>query len=371
MMKLCHVTSAHSRYDVRIFEKECRSLEKYGYDVTLIVNDDEESEIKDGIKIVSTGFKPSGRRQRMRSSMKYIWEKMQDVNADLYHFHDPELLQLVSKLKKNNKKVIFDAHEDTEVQIMDKEWIPYFFRKMVSVAYRTYTRPIFRKCNGIITVTPAIVKKLEKCNENVVMITNYPIIRSSVKERNNEENAQSYIFFAGGVSKQWCHDIIIQALPYLDGIQYKIAGPIEEEYLEYLKMFKSWEKVDYLGKIPHEQVQEYYCNSIAGMAVNKSSQANREGTLGNTKLFEIMSAGVPVICTDYRLWKNIVEENCCGICVGNNNAKSIAEAIKYILENPQDAVNMGKNGRKAIEEKYNWKCEEKKLLSLYKTVERM
>lgn len=103
-MKVCHVTSAHSRYDVRIFEKECISLAKCGYAVTLIVNDDKKDEIKDGVKIVSTGFKPSGRRQRMLSSMKYIWAKMQEVDADIYHFHDPELLQMVSRLKKRNKK---------------------------------------------------------------------------------------------------------------------------------------------------------------------------------------------------------------------------------------------------------------------------
>lgn len=366
MMKVCHVTSAHSRYDVRIFEKECVSLAKYGYDVTLIVNDDEKDEIKDGVKIVSTGFKPSGRRQRMLSSMKYIWSKMQEVDADIYHFHDPELLQQVSKLKKKNKKVIFDAHEDTELQIMDKEWIPFFLRKMVSIVYKSYTKPVFQKCSGIITVTPAIVRKLEKYNERVEMITNYPIIKSIVNDAGNKEESLHYIFFAGGVSKQWCHDMIIQAISGLDGIRYKMAGHVEEGYLEYLKTLKGWEKVDYLGKIPHEDVQKFYCSAIAGMAINNCSQAKGEGTLGNTKLFEVMAAQIPVICTDYRLWKDIVEGNRCGICVDCESVDEVREAIRQLLDAPCMAQELGRNGRKAVETKYNWSVEEQKLISLYK-----
>lgn len=371
MMKVCHVTSAHGKYDVRIFEKECISLVKNCYDVTLIVNSDEKDEIRNGVKIVSTGFKPSGRRQRMCSSMKYIWAKMQDVDADLYHFHDPELLQLVSKLKKRNKKVIFDAHEDTEMQIMDKEWIPYFLRRLVSAAYRSYTKKVFQKCNGLITVTPAIVKKLEKYNENVVMVTNYPIITRSIREGNNEENMQRYIFFAGGVSRQWCHDVIIRAVSGIDGIRYKIAGPTEEEYLEYLKTLEGWKKVDYIGKIPHEQVQKYYSNAIAGMAINNCSQIKGEGTLGNTKLFEVMAAQIPVICTDYRLWKEIVEGNQCGICIDCESVDEVRVAIMQLLDAPCKAQEMGKNGREAVESKYNWKCEEKKLIGLYKALEDM
>lgn len=364
-MKVCHVTSAHSRDDVRIFEKECSSLAKAGYEVHLIVNDEKKDEVKNRVKIVSTGFKPIGRRQRMFSPIKYIWAKMQEVDADIYHFHDPELLQLVSKLRRHNKKVIFDAHEDTELQIMDKEWIPYFLRKMVSIAYRSYTKPVFRKCNGIITVTPAIVEKLKKYNDDVVMITNYPIIENVINDVNSDVSGH-YIFFAGGVDKQWCHDMIIQAISGLDGIRYKIAGPAPEEYLEYLKTLEGWERTDYLGKIPHEEVQKFYHNAAAGMAVNNSSQAKGEGTLGNTKLFEIMAAQIPVICTDYRLWKDIVEGNQCGICIDCKSADEVREAIKQLLDDPCKAQNMGKNGRKAVETRYNWKVEEKKLIALYR-----
>ena len=81
-----------------------------------------------------------------------------------------------------------------------------------------------------------------------------------------------------------------------------------------------------------------------------------------------MMAGLPIICTDFILWKEIVETNKCGICVNPNNINEITAAIKYLVDNPDIAKQMGENGRKLIEEKYNWKYEEKKLIGLYKKV---
>ena len=144
-----------------------------------------------------------------------------------------------------------------------------------------------------------------------------------------------------------------------------MAGPIEENYQTVLENTEGWKYVEYLGKIPHSSVESEYKGAIAGMAVNQWSQIRGEGTLGNTKLFEAMAAEVPVICTDYRLWKDIIDEYKCGICVDSDNIDDIANAITYIRNNPGEAKKMGENGRKAVEEKFNWKTQEKVLNELY------
>jgi len=84
------------------------------------------------------------------------------------------------------------------------------------------------------------------------------------------------------------------------------------------------------------------------------------------KLFEYMSAGIPVISSNFPLWKEIVEGHQCGICVDPLKPDEIAKAIQWILDNPEKAKKMGENGRRAVEEKYNHTVEEKKLLTLYK-----
>lgn len=81
-----------------------------------------------------------------------------------------------------------------------------------------------------------------------------------------------------------------------------------------------------------------------------------------------MSAGLPVIASNFPLWKEIVEKNCCGICVNPLNSKEIADAINWVLQNPSQAAEMGRKGRKAIEEKYNWEEESRKLISFYEQI---
>jgi glycosyltransferase involved in cell wall biosynthesis len=124
-----------------------------------------------------------------------------------------------------------------------------------------------------------------------------------------------------------------------------------------------WESVEEFGFLDRNSVVETFEKSIAGLVTflplpnHIESQPN--------KLFEYMSAGLPVIASNFPLWKKIVEENKCGICVDPEKPEEIALAIDFIVNNREQASEMGKNGRKAVIEKYNWKIEESKLLETY------
>ena len=156
-IKVCHVTSAHPRYDVRIFHKECKSLANYGFDVTLLVNDDLPDENINKVKIVSTQTKPKNRFERMVKSKKAIKSKILEIDADIYHFHDPELLTEAYWIKRKGKKVIFDFHEDVSMLILYMTWIPKRLRKIVSVIYSKFEEQKAKKLDALISVTPHIV----------------------------------------------------------------------------------------------------------------------------------------------------------------------------------------------------------------------
>lgn len=363
--KVCHITSAHGRYDVRIFLKQCKSLAKSGCDVTLIVNDDKDDEIMDGVKITSTKHKPKNRIDRFMNSKKLLMNKAVEVDADIYQLHDPDLLPIGNKLKKIGKKVIFDSHEDVPEQIRDKQWIPGIIRNLISSIYEAYEKKSIKKYDAVLSVTPHIIDRLKKINSNAVMITNYPIVEEGVEIIRKPERA---ICFAGGISKQWCHDKILKAIEDIDNINYILAGAGHNEYLLMLKSLPAWKKVEYRGKVPYTEVKKIYSRSSIGMALNYSAQAEEQGTLGNTKLFEFMESKLPVICTNYTLWKDIVDRYKCGICVDPNNVEEIRDAVNYMLNNPEEARIMGENGRRAIIDKYNWGIQEKMLLELYKTI---
>jgi glycosyltransferase involved in cell wall biosynthesis len=131
-----------------------------------------------------------------------------------------------------------------------------------------------------------------------------------------------------------------------------------------IKKYESWLKVNKLGFLNRQQVSEVLAKSHAGI-VTFLPAPNHINSQPN-KMFEYMSAGLPVIASNFLLWREIIEGNQCGICVDPRNPKAIGDAMQYLVDNPQKAEQMGKNGRKAVEQKYNWLIEEKKLLTLYK-----
>ncbi len=358
-IKVCHLTSVHSPEDGRIFRKECTSLAYAGYDTYLIQQGD--SYDKNGVHIVGFGKPETKRLKRMLRTSKKVYKLALELDADIYHFHDPELLTIGKKLKKKGKKVIFDSHEDTAALIMEKNYIPSIIRKMVSKSYRSYEKRICKKLDAVIYVTPNFKDYFSSINNNCVMLTNYPIVEDIFVEPNYENKC---MFFAGMVIPLWHHHNLLEAIKDMDDVRYTLCGNADGDYLSSLQKMNSWEKVNYLGRVNYSTVKQEMQNSSIGICVLGRS-LNNGGSMGCTKLFEEMMAGLPVICSDFKYWKEIVEENNCGICVSPDDTEGIKEAIIKLTEDINYSRTLGMNGRRLVETKYNWKIEEKKLLELY------
>lgn len=357
---ICHVTSVHPATDVRIFWKECLSLSKR-YDVSLIApNTNERNE--QGIHIYGVEL-PTGRFSRQRC-LNRVLDKMIEVDADVYHFHDPELMRLGLKAKNCGKKVIFDSHEDVPMQILCKEYLPKITKKPISMVYSWYERNLLKQYNALISVTPSIVERLEKINPNTYMVTNYPVLTEFMPTR--EHLGGGKICFAGGVAVQYLHENVIKGLSKTSAT-YLLAGPSYPGYLDGLKKLSGWNKVEYLGVVGHDKVYDIYSQSTAGVVLldYTANVGYHRGTLGVLKLFEYMMAGIPVIATDFELWKEIVEGCDCGTCVNPHDIDAIADAINYYVEHPDIAKQKGLNGRKAVEQTYNWGMQEKALFEVY------
>ena len=363
MIRVCHVTNVHSSDDARIFHKECRSLAKAGYDVTLVAPG--ESREEDGVRVIGCGRKPASRVKRATVFGSQIIKTALEQDCDVYHLHDPELLMYVSRIKRSGRKVIFDSHED---YFFEKEYLPKLLRKAVSKGYIAYEKSIMSKTDGLICCYRKTRERLEAACKHCEMIYNFPILQDEIK---HEDGETFTIGYAGGIGAIWNHDKLISAIEDVSSVKYILAGRCNEAYLETLCKLKGWEKVDHLGVIPFDQVIErVYAKASAGVALlGYIPECNgKEGNLSNTKLFEIMHAGLPVIATDFDLWKEIVEGNRCGICVNPYDTDEIRKAILYLKDHPSERRQMGINARKAIENTYNWEKEEAKLLRFYDQV---
>lgn len=355
------MTSVHKSRDVRILKKQCTSLAKAGYEVYLVAGG--ESFTENGVQVVGVGEFSGGRLQRMTKKAKIVYQKALALDCDIYQIHDPELLPYGLKLKKKGKTVVFDSHEDIVGQIKGKSYLNKHIRLFVSSIMDCYLKKMINKFDYIITVTPNVVDYYKRITTKVVMITNFPIF---IEASPNDSKNKNTIVFAGGVSNGWSVDCITKSIQDID-VRFSVCGPCEISFQELIKELDKNKKVDYKGILPHEQALQMIRSSTIGMAIAEYSEnaGGKEGTMGNTKLFEYMLQEIPVICTDFILWENIITKYDCGICVTPENTTQIAEAITYLLEHPDIAKEMGQNGRRAVLEEFNWSIEEKKLFHLY------
>lgn len=369
MTKICHVSNAHIPYDIRIFEKECQSLAQKGYEVHLVISGADG--LKNGVVFHDIGTIPPERIKRMFFHARKAYKTACEINADIYHFHDLELLPYAVRLRNRGKKVIFDSHENILDFLEDKKYIPRVIRKIGNPLYKSYIGRYLKKIDLIITVDPVIKEKLQKYNPDVEIVANYPIIEDTDHESEKKTSvSKKYICFAGGISAQWNHLAVMQAAAEL-GITYVLCGRADSDYLRSLESQKEWKNVDYRGMVSHKEAMFLLRHSIAGVALlDYSNNSNGTlGTLGNTKIFEIMMEKVPLICTDFISWKNIVETENCGICIEPKSVEKLKESIQYIIEHENEAEKMGERGHEAVIKQYNWSIERQKLFESYERLE--
>jgi glycosyltransferase involved in cell wall biosynthesis len=154
-------------------------------------------------------------------------------------------------------------------------------------------------------------------------------------------------------------------------IKYLVVGRMSEEDLtvcmNYLDKNNATDRFEYTGWIAYDSVFEYLCRAKIGMVLLQPVYYNNIMGIPN-KLFDYMAAGIPVIASDFTNISKIVKEADCGILVDPTDAEDVADAVVYLVEHPEEAKRMGENGRKAVEEKYNWEKMEEKLLELYGTM---
>jgi glycosyltransferase involved in cell wall biosynthesis len=365
--KICVLTSVHSAFDVRIFHKEAKTLHKAGYDVTLIAQNDKE-EVFDGIRIVPLP-KPRNRFERMtRTAWNAYWKALK-IDADIYHLHDPELLPFARILALRGKRVIYDMHENVPKQIKNKGWINPFLRKYVAKLFSLAERIFLIDIHVIFAETS--YHKDYLWIKKYTTILNMPLTNQLFSLKNDAQKTKDVsVGYIGAVSAERGSLVTIEALNILKRrgieIQFECVGPIDKSHEE--KLLKLCEKYN-LHKITfHGHMFAYegwhiIAQCDIGLAILQPIPNYIESY--PTKLFEYMAMGLPVIASNFQLYKEIVEGNNCGICVDPLNPKEVAEAIEYLIDHPEEAKKLGENGRYAVLKKYNWEKEGKKLINLY------
>jgi glycosyltransferase involved in cell wall biosynthesis len=361
------MTTVHYPFDTRIFYKEALSLQNAGYNIVLVAPHNKNETVA-GIRIISLK-NIKNRFLRMLISPLAAYKKAKFENADIYHIHDPELLPAGRLLKRHGKTVIYDMHENLPKQILHKWWIKPYLRKCLALL-----ASMSEKC--LLSGIPVIFAE-HSYKKDYLWINNYTtILNMPLKEWLNPSKKDDNfagritIGYMGKVSRIRGSEITIEALAALRHrgieIKFECIGYAEnthkEKLLELCRKY-SLHGITFHGHMPATKGWNIIGQCDICLALLHPIPNYIESY--PTKLFEYMSLGIPVIASNFPLWREIIESNNCGICVNPLNPEEISEAIDKLASNPDLAAKMGRNGRRAVEERYNWRNEEKKLYEFY------
>jgi glycosyltransferase involved in cell wall biosynthesis len=360
-------TSVHPPFDIRIFHKECKSLVDAGYDVTLVARSPADR-IVDGISLRAVP-KPRDRFERLTRTVWRVYRRALDLHADVYHFHDPELIPVGLLLRLRGKRVIYDIHEDVPRCLPYKPYWPRWVGDSLARIVELLENSACRFFSGVVAATPGIASRFCALNRRTIVVHNYPLMSEalSMPERAWESRDMALAYVGSSVSVSRGAVEMVQAMGLLPrGLQASLilAGPFLPESLkDTLAAEPGWSRVHACGFLDRAGVTGVLSRARVGLVLQHPEPNAMAGK--PIKMFEYMAAGIPVISADFPLWRQIVDGAACGLCVDPLNPRKISEAIEYLLTHPSEAAAMGRRGRQAIEDHFNWNHEKTKLLSLY------
>lgn len=367
--RVCHITTVRIENDIRIFVKECRSLAALGMEVHLIVSSDgARDECVEGVHLHRL---PRVRTRIARVSLTVARAAREAfrLRADLYHFHDPELMPLGLLFRLAGRKVIYDVHEDFPGTLLSKHYLPRWMRRPLHGLAHAFEQLAARCYNGMIVATPRIGEKFSADKTRVV--NNFPILEEFAAPACIDYRLRpANVVYVGAISRARGIDLMLRGAARSSAQRFLLAGRFMESGLrERLESQPEWKRVDFRGWIDRAALAALLDQARVGLVLLRPEPNYVESQ--PIKLFEYMASGLPVVVSDFPYWRRFVCESefgPCGVLVDPEDTRAVAAAIDRLLNDPDEAWAMGRNGLRAVRERFNWSHEVGALLDLYRRV---
>jgi len=352
--------AGHKPMDTRIFHKEALSLVSAGFQVTLIIPNG-ESFTREGVVVKAVPLPRKGWEQLILCPYHIFRKALQEPRSSVFHLHDSELLFIGLILRFSGRKVVYDTHEDTPLQIAYQHWIPALIKPFYSLGYRLLEKLAGWSFSAIIVAEPIIARYFP--SSKVTLLRNFPRTGSFRNDVPYAQRDGSLVYVGllsrprGVVEMLEGHRLASEKL----AIKFVLGGKFAPAMLEN-ELLKKY-KVDYRAWLPYDEMIRLLYQSSIGIIV--PHPITRYKTNYPVKLFEYMAAGIPVIAAAEGESSAFVREADCGILVDPMKPEQIAEAIIRLSTNPEMAAAMGARGRRAVLDKHNWESEAEKLVDLH------
>ncbi len=351
---------------------EARTLVENGYQVTVLGWDrsgkSAPSEVRDGIRIKRIVEKAPD-RTRLKSLPNFarycakVFSHLRDVQFDLVHCHNLQLLPLGLLLKQLRKiPLIFDSCEPDYFALY-----PERLQGMVKFMERFMAN----RSDAICVHNDYQVKKYRAMGHPLVeLIGSYPT-KEMIRHTNKRPSAKEETVLGriGSIYQDNGIEEIIEGfkliLPKNNEVELLLAGRVFDSYKDtFARIINGLEnRVEVSGAFDSREMPALYSQIDVSIIIYHRSAWFKNIT--PTKFFDSLARGVPVIASDMGGLREIIEQYQCGIVVDERNSEEVAQAITMMCQNPTLRHEMGLNGLRAIEERYNWEHMKERLLKVY------
>lgn len=361
--RVAHVTTVHAAGDVRILHKESRTLSEAGYSVTLLAP---AGEFPDGGAVtIQPVVVPASRWGRTTVGMWRAFRAARATKAAIYHLHDPELLPMGLLLQALGGRVIYDAHEDLPRDILAKPYLLPWLRPVVSAMAAGVEWVAGRVLSGVVAATPPIARRFPQARTTLVM--NYPRLEEfAAPGAVPHAHRAPRVLYLGGVTETRGAREMLRAMEQVavPGAELLLAGRIAPPALAAsLAGMPAWSRTRAVGHLSRPDVHSALASARVGLVLLHDTPAYRESY--PVKLFEYMAAGLPVVVSDFPLWRELVAGPEAGLLVDPGDATAAGAAISWLLDHPAEAQAMGDRGRAAVEQAHHWHGEGERLVAFY------
>jgi glycosyltransferase involved in cell wall biosynthesis len=272
-------------------------------------------------------------------------------------------------LRLHGKKVVYDVHEDVPQDLLHKFYLPKWLRYPMSWFARTIEALAARSLSAVVVVTPSISERFAKHTKNVVSVRNFAVLEEfpSPAVIPWKERDPTVIFLGSMSRNRGIRELVeaIELVPAALNPKLRLLGPFSMPgLLAELENLPGWVRTENLGETQDRKCIGETLNHVSAgiVTIHPIPQLMVSYPI---KVFEYMAAGIPIIASDFPVWRKLIEEAACGLLVNPLDPREISAAIEYILTHPLEAELMGRNGRRTMETQFNWANEERVLLGLY------